>query len=218
MEDLLYKHRKKIVVGIFLVILTLVGIGVYYLIWNSIYCAKVNIVVAPSIAKVKIDGGEYNSTGEFRIKPGEYEAEIYADGFISKSVNITAVKDETVNLYEYLDPTDENANWYNEHDSDADTRSAIILVKADEANRKLAEENPIINVLPVEIEYYADNYSSYVKYNLRYEVNEKGEITIIIDDYSGGNKELALKKLKTLQPDYEKYTIKYNDKTNERLF
>lgn len=213
MEDILYKHKKKIIVGGVLAVLAIVGVSVYNLIWNSIYSAKINIVVAPSIAKVVIDGSEYKTTGTYRVKPGEYEVEISADGFVSKKVNVVAVKGESVDLYEYLEPTEENANWYGEHEEDAGIMSAILIARADEASRKLAEENPILNRLPVEVEYYTSNYSSYVKYDLRYEISSENKITIIIDDYSGGNKKLAMEKLESFEYSLDKYKIKYNDKS-----
>ena len=214
MEDILYKHKKKFIVAGVLAILVIIGISVYNIIWNSIYSAKVNIMVAPYIAKVKIGDNEYDVSGEYKIKPGEYNVEISADGFEPLSLSITAIKGETVAVREYLNPLEENKNWYIEHEGDGLVAGEIAYIKADEANRKLAEENPIMNDLPVEVEYYTNNYANYVKYNLRYETDSKGEITIIIDDYSGGNKELAMERLKSFGYDLSKYKIKYNNKTD----
>lgn len=69
---------------------------------------------------------------------------------------------------------------------------------------------PIVAYLPTTIEYYSNNYSSYTKYRISYELSEDEEkITIIITDYSGGNYEKALNKIKEFGFSSEDYTIKY---------
>lgn len=215
MEDIIYKNKKKIAIGVALVLVLIIGAAIYHAIWNGIYSATMNIMVAPSIAKVKVDGREYGTMEEFRVKPGEYTAEIYAEGFITKNVTVTAEAGETTNIFEYLEPAEGNENWYAEHGEDGAMIGDIMYLQFGEANEKLAEKNPIMKVLPVKVEYFTANYSKYIKYDLNYEVGKDEKLTILINDFSGGNKDLAMEKLKSFGYDLSKYEIKYNNRVNE---
>ena len=217
MVGMIYKNKKKIIIGVALVLVLIIGAVIYYAVWNGIYSATMNIMVAPSIAKVKVDGREHGVMEEFRVKPGEYTAEISAEGFVTKSVTVTATAGETANIFEYLEPVEGNENWYAEHGEDGAMIGDIMYLQFGEANEKLAEKNPIMRVLPMKVEYYTANYARYIRYDLNYEGGEDEKITIFINDFSGGNEELAKERLNSLGYDLSEYEIKYNDRTSEYL-
>jgi len=216
MDEKYYRNRKIVIVVACVLFLALAGFVIYRAIWNSIYSATLQMTIAPSIATVQVDGTTRKASGKIRVKPGDYSLEISADGFVSKTVEVTAVAGETVSVMDYLEPSEGNENWYAEHEGDAMIQTEVMIKKMQEAYAKLAEENPIMDHLPVSIEYYLNDYSIYVKYNIRYEVDEDSVITIIIDDFSGGNKSLAMDKLRSFEVDISKYQIIYNDRSNER--
>ena len=72
---------------------------------------------------------------------------------------------------------------------------------------------PVIKKLPIRVEYYSDNYSIYTYYYIGYELKDDGDLIIKITDYTGGNYENALEKMKAEGVDLEKYTIEYNDES-----
>lgn len=76
----------------------------------------------------------------------------------------------------------------------------------------LINQNPIINKLPIKISEYTDNYSKFTYYKISYKANEDySKITLIINDYSGGNKEKALQKLTEYGVRPDQYEIQYHD-------
>lgn len=77
-------------------------------------------------------------------------------------------------------------------------------------------EYPILEDLPLKVEYYANNYSEYTSYYLTFEKLDDG-ICLVIEDYSGGNYEKALNKIRELGYNPDDYEINYLDKTGEYL-
>lgn len=81
----------------------------------------------------------------------------------------------------------------------------------------LYKKYPIINQLPLEISYYLGDFGTYVHYQINYEIIDgEDDIKIVIEDYTGGNLDNAKKKLQTLDPQVDKYTIEYIDKSNDQ--
>lgn len=75
---------------------------------------------------------------------------------------------------------------------------------------KILEKNPIINSLPIDVEYYSNNYNSYTKYLITYSENSDN-IVINIEDYTGNNYEKALQSIKDRGYNPEDYHINYMD-------
>ncbi|MBR5939239.1 hypothetical protein IKZ77_01665, partial [Candidatus Saccharibacteria bacterium] len=69
---------------------------------------------------------------------------------------------------------------------------------------------------PVRVEYFTTDYSKKVKYTINSQLNNDGTgFIIIITDYTGGNYEDALEKLRARGIDIDKYEIDYSDISNE---
>ena len=216
MQEYLYKHKKVILIVLGSLFLVLVGVGIFNLVWNGIYSAEVNIVVAPSIAKVKIGEDIYDSHGEYRLKPGEYTVEISAEGFYTKNGRLVAVGGDSVSLAVFLEPEEGNEDWYNTHPGDNLIRGEVKNTETVTALRKLGEEYPILNKLPYDVEYFTNDYSSKVKYSMSYRIasNSIGFV-IVIDDYMGGAKEAAYGWLRNNGADVDNLIIEYNDLSKE---
>lgn len=104
--------RVVLVVDVLLVLL-LIGVAIF----QNTKTATVDILTVPSVAKVKIGGGEYES-GAYRIHPGDYEATVYADGFVTKTVPVEARAGEISKVWVYLVPEEGNLNYYAQHVDD----------------------------------------------------------------------------------------------------
>ena len=104
--------RVMLVVDVLLVLL-LIGVAIF----QNTKTATVDILTVPSVAKVKIGGGEYES-GAYRIHPGDYEATVYAEGFVTKTVPVEARAGEISKVWVYLVPEEGNLNYYAQHVDD----------------------------------------------------------------------------------------------------
>lgn len=216
MQDFIYKHKKTLIIGGVLIFVAIVAASIFGIIWNKIYSATISIMVTPTIAKVVIDGKEYDTIGEYKMKPGEYSVEVSADGFITKTEEFVAVENETTKVQLYLTPTEENSDWYAEHPEDALIFGELKSNEAYEKLQELKEEYPILNQLPIEIDYFTSGYANRIKYTISYELNDDNtNFIIVITDYSGGNYENALSKLEARGVKVEDFEIKYiDDSTN----
>lgn len=75
---------------------------------------------------------------------------------------------------------------------------------------------PITQYLPDTVDYFSDNYSNHTNYRLSYKMNEdETEIKLIITDYTGGNYQNALDRIKSFGFDPEDYVIEYVDESAE---
>ena len=216
MLDFLVKHKKVVAVGGILALILIIAVSVYFIVDDMAKTAKVKIIVAPSIATVKIDGSSYGAYGEFRIRPGEYTVEISAEGFKAKTGGLKAVEDEVTDIKVYLEPEDWNENYYAENPMEATILGDIKAAENFAKLEALKKDYPILEKLPLDIDYYTKNYAKRVKYTITYVLNEDGKsFTIIIMDYTGGNYEDAIEKLEARGADLKKYTIQYQNLTSE---
>lgn len=82
----------------------------------------------------------------------------------------------------------------------------------------LDKKYPLLTKLPIRVEYYVDGYGAHVKYNIYSHLTGEGEnesFSVLIEDYTGGNYEPALERIRNLgfNPDY--YEIEYKDLSEE---
>lgn len=77
---------------------------------------------------------------------------------------------------------------------------------------------PISTKLPIRIEYYVDGYGAHVKYNIYSHLTGEGEnesFSVLIEDYTGGNYEPALERIRNLGFNPNDYEIEYKDLSEE---
>ena len=200
-----------------LVLVLIVSLG--FLVYGRIFSAKISIVVAPSIAKVKIGDREFSSSEEINIQPGEYAVSVSADGFETKTGQLVAKADETSNVHLYLvSSRSDTANWYDEHESDALIMGEIKSWERLKEIDALIEKEPVLGQLPLTVEYYTENHAEHVKYIISFELDDSSRgFYLIMKDYTGEGKEAALKKLSELGMDTKSLKLEYQDFTEDRL-
>ena len=106
-----FLREHRIVAGVVLVNLAIVIVILVMMIMKAGRTATVDILTVPSVAKVKIDGAEYES-GAYKIRPGDYEATVTAEGFVTKTVPVAARSGEITKLWVYLVPEVGGFDWY----------------------------------------------------------------------------------------------------------
>lgn len=212
MDDYIYQHKKKLAVLAALALILILAISLTHLIIDRVNSATVNIVVAPSIAKVRIGDREYEADGSYKLPPGEYEVFVTAEGFVSKTLYLNLPEDAESDLKLYLEPEDDGNDWYEQHPLDALIVGEVKRDKAIEKVNQLIDANPILKLLPLEIDYFKKGYTERVKYTISYRITEDNtSFVITITDETGGNYADALAKLKSRGADPDKYLIEYAD-------
>lgn len=74
----------------------------------------------------------------------------------------------------------------------------------------LIEENPILKSLPIKIDYFTKDYGKRVRYTISYKLNEDlSGFKIVITDYTGGNYEDAIEKLRARGAEIESLEVEY---------
>lgn len=218
MENRSRNNKKIVIVSVAVLTIIFFGVVLWFAIRNMIFSATVNMIVAPTVAKIKIGDTVYDAVGEYKIAPGEYDVEIFADGFEEQSMTINVKKDETTNISIYLIPTEENVNWYNDHPEDALIMGEIVNAETVKKLQELGNKNPVLNDLPYIVDYYTSDYSKRINYAISYEIvdNDAG-FRLLIKDYSGGNREVAEEWLVSEGVNVDDNEIVYQDLTEESL-
>ena len=103
----------KILIAIALLIL----VAAIFIILDKLKNARLNILVAPIDATVKINGKEY-SPGSHRLFPGKVTVEITKDGFEERSVELELTSNHTETLYTYLIHKKDGLSYYETSPSD----------------------------------------------------------------------------------------------------
>lgn len=89
------------------------------------------------------------------------------------------------------------------------------LIEENERIDEINSEFPIMKDLPIKIDYFEGGYGKHVWYNIEGDLStyDNGENTfkIIITDYSGGNYEAAMTRIRNLGYNPEDYEIEYTD-------
>lgn len=85
----------------------------------------------------------------------------------------------------------------------------------------LYDEHPLLSHLPLDVAYYANTYSGYIHYTVTYESEPdledetKEKLIIVITDYTGGNYDRAVNKIKSYEKDISGYTIRYVNESDD---
>ena len=110
-------REHKVVTGVILFDLLIIVVMIVMMVMKAGKTATVDIMTVPSIAKVKIGGGEYSS-GAYKVRPGDYDVTVTADGFVTKTVPVSARDGEISKVWVYLAPEEGNLNYYAQHEED----------------------------------------------------------------------------------------------------
>ena len=152
-----FKNKWVRLVLVFDALLVVALVGV--MIFENTKSAMVDILTVPSVAKVRIGGGEYKS-GAYKIHPGDYEATVTAEGFVSKTVSVSAREGEISKVWVYLVPEEGNMNYYAQHEEDWENMK---LIDDEEAKR-------VYKILAIQEELPMDY--------IEREVDDEGEMSL----------------------------------------
>lgn len=215
-----YKKRRNWLIsgGIaILVLILLISFG--FLARQRIYSAKINIMVVPAIAEVKIGDSVYKSFETVNVQPGEYNVEVSAEGFAKKTGKLVAKAGETADVKLYLESNStDTKNWYSEHPEDALIMGEIINSEMLDKTDELLTSEPALSKLPQTFEYYSDNYSKYTKYMISYaQDNSSRGFYLILKDYTGEGVEFGLNKIAEMGMDTTGVRIDYQNLSSDGL-
>lgn len=137
---------QKILVFLIPISLIIIIFTAYF--FTIFYSAKVEVLIAPKSAELYIDGKKYNNSGVFSVSPGEKKVIIKANGFQEYKQKKNFTKETTNYIYTWLDPTEENKNYYNEHSEEQDLVETIAqqgtVLEGEKYNN-----DPIFKITPV---------------------------------------------------------------------
>ena len=143
----LTKLQKSLV---FILPISLVLIIVFSFLYTSTYNTKVKILIAPKTAELYIDGKKYNNSGSISLTSGEKQVLIKANGFQEYNKKINFSKDKTNLIYQWLIPTEDNKNYYDNNKDEWALRETIdqsgLAIEMEEYNNdQIFKVTPVAN-------------------------------------------------------------------------
>lgn len=141
-------NKKIVAISAILIFIVLIFI-VFNLVIDGLRNARVNILVAPYGAKVKIDGVDVNGSSRFYPKR-DVEVEISKDGFTSKKMKVDLEANKTTLIHTYLLDEQNSLNKYRENIHDYDVLRLVADETAKEFIYKTDKAKSINEILPIE--------------------------------------------------------------------
>lgn len=204
------KNKKKILIVSIIVFILLI---ILVLIFNK-KNSEVSILVTPTSSKTLIDNREYKN-GTYKITRGKHTVKISKEGFETKEYEVD-IKDAKYNIYNFLESNDDSTkNWYSEHPTDQSLLDPILSQINEQELNRLQKNNPIISMLPINIDEYRNNKTEKIKYSLSYKFDENNNLVLIFTNYSGNNLNEVIRKLKDKGFNYDDYVVEYYDYTEK---
>ena len=153
LDTIIQKHFKFLTALLGLVIL---GCGAVVLttllVRNAVGDAYVSITLAPTNAKITLNGEEY-SIGSYVVKSGKYNVKIEAEGFKTKEFSFEAKNGQVAAISEYLENETEGLKYYERSAADMKALKFIHSKEGDDLSNFLAEykrKTDIIYSLPLD--------------------------------------------------------------------
>ncbi|MBR6532312.1 hypothetical protein IKT64_00870 [Candidatus Saccharibacteria bacterium] len=203
------KRKKLIIIAAVAVVVILLTVVIIKKIIGT--PVELRIMVAPASSKIEIDGKTYEN-GSYEIRDGKHKAIISKEGFTTQEIEFIARANEMARVETYLIQNDGGEDWYETHPEDDGIRWFVVESQSQERTNALYDKNPILNKLPITVEYYSKNYTSHTKYEITAKINDDySAFTIEISDYTGGNQDNALDKIREAGFNPDNYTINYHD-------
>lgn len=202
-EKQMSNRIKLIIAAAVIFVIAVIAILIAFII-NIPKTATIEVIVAPSDAKILIGDKRYKN-GTHKIEPGDYSIAVTRDNFSPYASEFSIEEGETKKLLVCLNEIDGNT-WYDEHKEDDDIcRKAAEL--ASEEYKKEKQTADIYSVTPYNS--YDDGFNI-----VAYEDEEKGTIIKITllsckEARREALKPNALDWLKRHNVDPEQYTIEY---------
>ena len=205
--------NPKIVIAVSAIIfIAILGISLFFVIDDASRSVTVRFLVAPSSATITLGDTQYQSAETYRIRPGNYELTIAKDGFDPYQESLTLNDGDNLNINIALEIQPGNENYYKEHPGEAYVLEAIWTNQMIAGSEVVLADNPLLNILPVDVEYYVQN-KEYIHYQISFRIDNPENVVVLINDYTGGNYDAALERIRTEGYDPSNYNIEYRDLT-----
>lgn len=202
-----YLTLAFVAIAILIIILVVVSV-------QRLYSASLRIVVAPSNAEITINGQRYENGLYEGLRTGMTQVNIAAEGYTPQSFEVELRPDETTKIYLCLDSEDETLK----QTEDYVTNCALVKEFYGEREKEeFLKKYPIANDIPIVVEYYSQDYTSYVYY--RIDMGEykdcESKICLKITDLSGGNYDRAIAEIRRRGYNPDNYEIIYEDSSKK---
>ncbi|MBR3052274.1 PEGA domain-containing protein [Candidatus Saccharibacteria bacterium] len=193
-----------------ILLIVILGISLFFIIDDASRTVTIRFLVAPSSATITLGGTNYRSAETYRIRPGNYDLSITKDGFDPYQKSLTLNDGDNLNIDIALEIQPGNENYYKEHPNEAYALETIWTNQMIAGSEVVLADNPLLNILPINVEYYIQN-KQYIHYQISFRIDDPENVVVLINDYTGGNYDAALERIRTEGYDPDNYTIEYRD-------
>ncbi len=206
-------QRKKLIIAASIIIIICLAIPIVIYLISSQYSATLSTTIAPSFAKLTIDGKEYPPNTELHLKPTQTKAIITADSFQTQEININLQKDETTKIALYLIPNNGDLSWYQEHPAEQELFQIVGGIEANADANNFIEEYPITKILPYQYANVVNNTPVNYRIDIGKFDNCKTNFCIKITDYNSNAYDHAIKYISDNGFNPDDYEITYEQKS-----
>lgn len=209
-------NYKTIIAASVMILILILSISLFFIINDVSQSATIRFMIAPSSAQISLDDMTFQSAETYNIAPGEYNLTISKDGFLPYQKTITLNEEDTLNLNIALEVAPGNEDYYEKHPEEAYALETIWANQMMSSGEEVLKKAPLISLLPIEVEYYIQG-KQYVHYQITFRVDSSNQVTILINDYTGGNHDAALERIRSEGYNPQDYSIKYQDHSQEYI-
>lgn len=196
-------YRRTVFGGSVVFVLIIVVISVVNIVWNKVYSATIDLIVAPADSTIMVND-ELMKAGEHRMKPGEYRVEISREGFESEVKVVSLEEGGTEVVLVALIPNDPSTmDWYETHEEDAMIADGVVSQEYAEYSDEMTEKYDIVEDLPVRTYGYILGYGNC-------EENGGPDFCVVIKAEFGYRDE-AVEYLQKTGKDMAKYYVEIED-------
>ena len=200
-----FENRKRLIKLGIILFGVLVVVAIIGWIIESPKTGKINILVAPTSAKITIGGKQFKN-GTHRIEPGTYNITISKDNFKSYSGQITIEKRKTERLYVCLEVDNDDKTYYETHSQDGDVCYTVQEYLAEKADKEKYSD-PVFKVAP----YHSYDEGFYIDPYVADDNSVGIHITLVTcnEERADGLKRNAIEWLQEKAIDVNNYKIDY---------
>ena len=191
-------------------VIVILGISLIFIIDNATRTVSVRFMIAPASATITLNGQKYQNAETYRIRPGNYDLLIAKDGFDPYQNSLVLNDNDDINISISLEIQPGNEDYYKQHPNEAYALETIWTDQMIAGSEVVLADNPLLNILPINVEYYIQN-QQYVHYQISFRIDDPENVTVLINDYTGGNHDAALERIRTEGYNPDDYTIEYRD-------
>ena len=186
--DWLVGHFRLSMIVIWSAIIVCLGLSLAVKLFanQEVRATVINITVAPSHAIIKLDG-EVKRNGSYIVEPGSHRVEASAEGFKSKSYDVTVDLNSSQEVSFYLENTTVGMEFYEK--SEVEINLLRTIAKSDESAEAFLEtydsKRALISETPFVVEYLTTRgYQNNMRFtNANSDKRCKGTLCILVSGF-----------------------------------